>query len=557
MLNNAGRPVLNLGLARIYGLMWEDGGYLKRRVETIRIIDRALSKRSVTLDIDQSKLLNLLRQNKNDSRPLDVGVAGGSSHYCLHIPLFFLPREPLYDISVTEGSGRNLHLSRGYINISVVAHIIAGCYIRLKGDECDASGVDRLFDDIVTYLGETSTHQQSEVRKCILNYFIDNKVGGGQFKVVKDFLDDLRNEFLLCVELPLQESGETQILKVSLLNKEEFDSSVNPLGEGKASTPSSSLGGALHSGTDSKTRFKSFIQKATQLVGLQASRLDLPMAILGKSRGGPTSHVRVLAPEGTIIDNCHLYDKARYKDDREVSYFDGMKLRFHHERAILFDYGLSSSNYFLTVKLNPKRSIFLIPAAIASFVVGILLFIFLLHGPFGKQDSAAAYAGALFIIPSGTALFISNSSEHEIVSQMLGFGRLFHSLSSVLSIIVGAMAVVSSDFGKCHFSTPIAFSLILIALISSFLSFMLFIFQIVRIGGVRRIVRRSSQELRAIESVKDVAQGVEKFLSIQKTCNKKIRRRRNLYILIFTAVCFILYCLSSVYGDRIATQWLC
>lgn len=88
MLNNAGRPVLNLGLARIYGLMWEDGGYLKRRVETIRIIDRALSKRSVTLDIDQSKLLNLLRQNKNDSRPLDVGVAGGSSHYCLHIPLF-------------------------------------------------------------------------------------------------------------------------------------------------------------------------------------------------------------------------------------------------------------------------------------------------------------------------------------------------------------------------------------------------------------------------------------------------------------------------------------
>jgi membrane protein len=139
--------------------------------------------------------------------------------------------------------------------------------------------------------------------------------------------------------------------------------------------------------------------------------------------------------------------------------------------------------------MNPRRGSFLYQAAAIMLLLVLVLTFLLLSGPPSKLEDKTELAGAIFLIPTLLTTFAAKDSEHELMSQMLSFGRICVVVASILSVMAGLLVFsVYATKHSLHFRW-IAFLALMMALLTSAFTLYLFIFQVIRIYAMRRAVQ--------------------------------------------------------------------
>ena len=221
-------------------------------------------------------------------------------------------------------------------------------------------------------------------------------------------------------------------------------------------------------------------QTLRRLLGLTAPYITLIPAALGE--GFHPVHVRVEAPAGLVID-----DAVVFSESKPVT--KGLELQFHHARVSILDRSLPVGSYTLRLKVNPKRTHFLIPAAIVSAVIAILGLIAIFVGPevlASRHDLSAA----MFIVPTLAGFFTAKESEHELVSAILKFPRIGIAIASFAATVAGALIATMDKNASMHSSILLKCLIVTVAVAAS--QGLPLVFQIARIGFIRKITLSSS-----------------------------------------------------------------
>lgn len=489
--------------------------YMCRRVQTLRQIDRSLLQESITFDIDTAVVTSILTPESAEEEDQPA---------CNHlvVPLWLASKGPHFDITVRDETGLKLHVCRRAENQRVGALIATGvCALSANATE---NWVSEIYQRVLDYLDpsfslktETLPHKKVTIVRDAQEHGLNEEY----VKVLRDLLDNLADSFFLCIELPLRDGQNKSIIKVdiqstsekSMLNIKDSDDSNAEGADLKESNAIRSYGLAdlvvddgqaetQNPGDDSLPGepFKlSLVHRklgrVLQRIGILGTRHSLRAYVLGTGRNQFPTHVRVITPEGMMIDGFEVIARAgssglvRVRSSALIC-----EIKSHHERAIVFDRNLPNHYlYELSLTLNPKRGLFLIPATIASLLMAALLAILIISGPMkDSPDLGGGYASALFIIPSASALFIANRSEHEIVSQSLGVGRLALTFTSVLTVVVGALLVTLASETSVIAAIWV-YRVALLSFASAILCSFVFVFQIARIEVMRRVSDRWMQ----------------------------------------------------------------
>lgn len=516
ILDSTRNPLLSVPAAITYAKIWTDPSYVVRRVDTVRIVNSKNILKNATFDISNSDLYEGLSKIRKTIR----GRKKASIH--LPVPLLMLPQAPLFDLSASDASGTKLHTCRKSVNISVSAHIIVGMCLQFIPA---IKNLGNLFDVSVKFLRNPNHQTEKAVRVCIQK-FSKPELKEEESKLMEEvskLLDKLKSNFIACISLPIINTDEVSIVKVVfddfMSEHDGFYDASRPNRRPLLTPPENSSGPPM-SKHDlphlpeqyvAKNTFKGKLTHATQLCGIRAPRFKFPGGPIGLGRY--TTHLRLVAPEGTRIDDCRVHrwrNEGRSSEDftqREIVPTSNFFISFNDERALIFDREYVKDDADIIVKLNPKRTLFHFPAILTSFVLVILLSLLLHFGPMSSPDQASGFAAALFLLPSVSVLFVANSTENEMISRTLGWNRLFLTISLIMSVITGGLLVLS-QIGEDHplvktdapLIHSISFWFVLLTLIYNYSILVIFTLGVFRIDRMRRIVgQRTLNEKEALK----------------------------------------------------------
>ena len=532
ILDSARNPSLSVSAAISYAKIWTDPSYVVRRVDTVRIVNSKNTLKNATFDISNSDLYEGLSRIRKTIR----GRKKAPIH--LPVPLLMLPQDPLFDLSASDASGTKLHTCRKSINISVSAHIIIGMCLRFVPA---LKNPGNLFDLSVKFLRNPSPQTKSDVLVCIHRLSsaeLKEKLSSAELveKVsklmgkVSKLLSELERNFIACINLPIINTDEVSVVKVVfddyMSKRDGFYDASRPNRTRLLAFPGNSSGRSIskhnlhhlpehyHAKTEqylAKNSLKGKLTHVTQLCGIRAPRFKFPGSPIGLGRY--TTHLRLVAPEGTRIDDCRVHrwrNEGRSSEDftqREIVPTSNFFISFNDERALIFDREYVKEDADIIVKLNPKRTLFHFPAILTSFVLVILLSLLLHFGPMSSPDQASGFAAALFLLPSVSVLFVANSTENEMISRTLGWNRLFLTISLIMSVITGGLLVLSQigeDHPLAKTDAPlihsISFWFVLLTLIYNYSILVIFTLGVFRIDRMRRIVgQRTLNEKEALK----------------------------------------------------------
>jgi membrane protein len=411
------------------------------------------------------------------------------------IPIMKVPKELFSNVDTESGSGQALHLCRKHVNVQVVAHIIVGICAMF---DMDRDGDELVFDLAIDYLYAGSENRVQAIQKVALNHNIQST------GILDCFLAELQNLYIQCIEIDPRESA-CEIIKIrSTMANDIPDQSAPALT--RNTIPTKQLKGAelpetLHNSpkllaslqnflfSKAPLLARSFISTALDLSGIKATRLEIKDPPIGE--GVHPTHMRIISPRGTLIDDVAI---IRRSDSKFLISHPKVGIFFRQDRAIIWDSGLSIGEYFICMKVNPKRGTFLIPAAFGMFTQMILTVLCLRLGPATLDRNDASLGGALLLLPSFLAFFASRDTEHELLSRILGLPRLLTVLSAISSILCGALIFTLPP--ACT-SSRVSGGLFIALIITFYLSsttLVLLIFQISRISLIRSLLRRKKRK---------------------------------------------------------------
>ena len=480
------------GIALAYYRLWFHLTALRRRVETFQLVDRSLSTRRITYDIDLCTLqeMNLFRRTATSS------TEGPDSEERVIIPLARVDKKLFCDVDTETGVGEALHLCRKHVNIRVTAHLIVDLF---AASGMKSSADNDIFNLAVQYLFSGSEDLVGELRKIAEINAVRNT-----FTLIS-FLRDLQNKYIQCIEISDHRSSN-EIVKIRISTTINNISSFSQAKKNRQHQPQEPLVSTTGTGGNSENR-KEWIRsdrqenlnvarrrtkrlafKFFEYIGVLASRIEILDCPIG--RGIHPSHMRVVAPSGTLIDDVHIF---KVEDPKSPVNHSGLQILFHHERAVVLDEALPRGNYAVRVKLNPKRGNFLIPAALDLFTQVGLLLLCLFLGPDRIARNDVALTGGLLLLPSLAAFFASRDAEHEVLSRILGWPRLFTVSSAISGVFCGTLMAVLP--GKLDNIPPsrLTFCLFYGLIISLHLTLgclFLICLQIGRIEAMRKVVRK-------------------------------------------------------------------
>ena len=532
ILNSAHNPLLSVPAAVSYAKIWTDPSYVVRRVDTVRIINSKNILKNSTFDISNSDLYEGLSKILKTIR----GRKKAPIH--LPVPLLMLPQDPLFDLSASDASGTKLHTCRKSINISVSAHIIVGMCLwfvpALKNP-------GNLFDVSVKFLRNPSPQTKSDVLVCI------HRLSSAELKEtvlklmekVSELLNKLERNFIACISLPIISTDEVSVVKVVfddyMSGHDGFYDASRSDHKYNLALPKNSSGQNTREYVHpelftAKNSLKGKLTYVMQLCGIRAPRFKFPGGPIGLGRY--TTHLRLIAPAGTRVDDCRLHGR-RPSDfvQHEVASTSDFSVSFSDERALIFDREHVRGLIDIVIKLNPKRGLFHFPAILTSFVLVILLSLLLRFGPMSSPDQASGFAAALFLLPSVSVLFVANSTEDEMISRVLGWNRLFLTVSLIMSVITGGLLVLS-QIGEDHplaktdapLIRSISFWFVLLTLMYNYIILIIFLLGVLRIDRMRRIVGQHALDTKLALTERIKEEGVEECAKIAFEVHKSFRR---------------------------------
>lgn len=479
--------------AKWYFNLWINKEYLIRRVDSHELMDKTVVRQSITIDFNAAYIKSSLARLEADGKRRQMTNAARRhwSHKIHRIPLILLKKSLFYDADLSDRANSSLHLCRRSSNHDTMAHIIVGL--------CLSHGVPgkfakKCYAAVLDFLRCNDINEILKREKKLNNFASRCDIDKEGSELLQRILASLSDNYIQCVEVALDDIP-TGVIKLAFSNtRTETTVTTSPRDNeansrlsmgpvalfGKTDRTALLSRGVLNSNRPKGRKWEEFTRK----LGVRATQIEVQANALG-SRMNP-AHVRIVAPPGTVIDDCTVYDHLQKPISSDGSNF---VLKFRHERVVILDRNLPRGTYTVLLKMNPRRGSFLYQAAAIMLLLVLVLTFLLLSGPPSKLEDKTELAGAIFLIPTLLTTFAAKDSEHELMSQMLSFGRICVVVASILSVMAGLLVFsVYATKHSLHFRW-IAFLALMMALLTSAFTLYLFIFQVIRIYAMRRAVQ--------------------------------------------------------------------
>lgn len=408
--------------------------WILRRVDTIHFLDGVQLERRVTLDLD----LHALRSEAKIHRVREPSVP---------VPLMTLVKEPIIELDVKTSLGdsvaiatsdQNSHLTNALLLTILNRHginprglpptVLQHLYSIVR-----APSNERLLS--IMYAVSPGAFDVPPNDALIAMKSHDRLVWERMLEVGEFFenLIDFARSFILVGQIGLPPAGDVAVLKVRLI-------------EERSSSEQTSL-------------------LSPDRLGWRPLVQTIPLGGLGKAQ---RNHIKIFAPEDSVVRHAKIVDdKSTIKEVRDGTIG---KKRAPLDRVAFYHAHLPARVYGATVELEPTRSPFLVPAAITTALLGLLLaaaaFLqwtderfsdhpasFLLRpepsiGWLAESVTANhanfdAAVTVLALVPSLVAIYLVRTGEHRLVTRLMVVPRILVLLSA-LSAIVAAGATAAS-----------------------------------------------------------------------------------------------------------------
>ena len=393
-------------------------------------------ERKITFDLD---LHDLRRRAKQ------AGVGNGF----IPVPFLQLAKRPLLDVDIVDVRGESIaiaasdqdsHLAnarllailrrRGVNLRSLPSGVLSQIYSIVK-----APSLDRALE--VLYAASPQSFDEPPLdATASLTLTAAEQRAWDQILDVDEFVDrllDYAESFLLVGQVDLGQLGDVAIVKIRLIE------------ERGPSDQQSSLFSPDRLGWTPQVQL-------------------IPMNGLGRAQ---RNHVRVFAPAEAVVRAATLsQDEVTISEVRDGIAADGSRAPL--DRALFYGSHLSPTRYEMRVELEPTRSPFLVPAALTTGLLTLLLAAAaFLQGSDGRFSETAqrlvatpstdgtwliatehatqanfdAAVTVLAIVPSLVAIYIVRAGEHQLVTRQLTLPRILVLVSAFAAIVAaGATA---------------------------------------------------------------------------------------------------------------------
>lgn len=442
--------------------------WIKRKVDQIKYLDKTTIARTLTYDIDLSRLRQLELDFSDDCDPESGRSYESGTKFML--PLDVLSRRPYmtlrldspwkYRSCLASSRERNyltmllfgflISIGVKFNNLTdaVIQNVAMG--IRPNGDR---GAVDAVLNNMCLAVSRESD------RQTILG--------------MGETVEWLREYAFVLVVVPRDESVDRCTINFS------FNDVHDDLGK-SLSTPRAD-------------RFRFFLEKW----GIAASSITVSNANLDDDL---SLHLRVHIPEGMRVDNVDPEPSSSEFDEDEKAYVHGISIRWNGKVVTVSGPEPPSRVPFnLRIVMNPKRLTLAFPALVVSLVsliIAELTIYWTLGFPFECRELVDAgrvapqstfpiqsIAPMAALIPSSVTSYVLVSREHERLSFALGFRRTILAFGAVSSVIFSAVITFGMSDGIA--GAKIDWTLLMYAFIQIAL-LVFFFFDIIRVEFWRR-----------------------------------------------------------------------
>lgn len=387
---------------------------IKRRVETIDVVDEWHFNRRVSLMVDTRLLRSLARRSRF------WGESG-----TLPLPISSPYKEVLLEIDTSlDGqalpvlvSDENAHAA--YCMLLEILRTASPRFGHLPAEVLsEIYGIVRNNDTVVDLLHRI---QSAGNGSLIWEQILEND----EFF---DALLDLSQKYLLMVHVPVDQND--LVLKYRRLD-----------------------------GRDTKTRWF----RARRL-GFAPFKLDIPVAGIGTSA---REHTRIMLPSGTSTEWAWLERDGEPVDPE--SYVIVREL----DRVVIYTRGFPAGGYSTVVTLRPRRSDLVVPATAATLMTAMFLWAgWWLEDENRRFSSGSASADAavavIALLLSAVSLYLLQRSEHQLLSKFYFVPRVAIVLS--VGATLTTAAAMAADVSHDSLSFLLMMSAIVVSATSSYLA---------------------------------------------------------------------------------------
>ena len=443
--------------------------WIERKVDQIKYLDKTTIARTLTYDIDLSRLRQLELGFSDDCDPESVRSCGSGTRFML--PLDVLSRRPYmtlrldspwkYRACLASSRERNWYLTMllfGFlISIGVKFNNLTDAVIQNVAMGIRPNGDRRAVDAVLNNMCLAVSRESD--RQVILD--------------MGETVEWLRESAFVLVVVPRDESVDRCTINFSF--SDVLDDLKKPPSVPRAD------------------RFRSFLEKW----GIAASSITVSNANLDDDL---SLHLRVHIPEGMRVDNVDPEPSSSESNEDERAYVRGISIRWNGKVVTVSAPEPPSRGPFnLRIVMNPKRLTLAFPALVVSLVsliIAELTIYWTLGFPFECRELVDAglvapqstfpiqsIAPMAALIPSSVTSYVLVSREHERLSFALGFRRTILAFGAVSSVIFSAVIAFGMSDGIA--GAKIEWTLLVYAFIQIAL-LVFFFFDIIRVEFWRR-----------------------------------------------------------------------
>lgn len=401
-------------LGQYYDDLIREDTWIRRRVDTIRLLDRDRVEHKVTLDIDNEKLGVIAKR---------WSLVGAE----IPIPLEHIKKELQLDLDVKDQSGVPLAVTPSDDDSKIAYGLVLAAIERHKIDP------DTLTPRIHQQLYRMAQRPSLDVLKDITERA---KAPGYKSKkgVERVQLDG-----------PDVEQWRT------LLSVDEIFGRLLQL------TQSYFLSTTIAAKPDGVTMVKFRYVEVPETVGsapfflrnlgFTSPKIYVPAPGVGTAQ---REHTRVQAPEGSLISTAKLVSNDGYIGSTDTDVPEGKYgKRESHERAVVYTSHLpATSTYGVVLRVVPTLNYFFVPAWVSTLVLTIFLVVaqyvqWCGHYLTRDTTNADAVFAMLGLVPSLVSAYLIRAGEHQIVARLQFVPRVLLFLAALSAVFVGGTIAIN------------------------------------------------------------------------------------------------------------------
>lgn len=415
-----------VSLCKYFGRVYSDPNWVKRRVETVKLVDLRRIERRVTLDIDAHRLKSL-------AQGCGFELDANSADPVLPVPLTLLKKGLYLDFDVRDSTGGSLPLVTSDEDSCAAQSIMF--------DSLSRSGLlSSLTTDMGDLLYSIARSSPSEDDVLALNQPDPEDVNIDAWDLTR-FRGNIKSDD----DATWKSLFENEQFKRLVAT---FTLSYLPIIYIDACNPRQLI---KYRFVESEFFFSA--RKWSQRLSVRPSSVIVEAPAFGRAE---REHLRLIAPSGINIIDMGVVRVVTAADTaagfRPRGTNDRYQARVALERGALYASRADKVRHVVVADVQPDSSEFLTPAFFAVAIAAVLLLgggIYqMLAQVFSDVQSTIAL---LLTVPSAAAAFLARSGEHRVLSRLLRVPRVLVGIT-----VVGSIASAGTLVAKTALRTPSA-----------------------------------------------------------------------------------------------------